>query len=331
GDVASLEDVDGLDMWRHLSTGAPSPRTEMLYNIHSVGPESSVAAVRTSQYKLVLDKTAANSGRYPTAGGRRPHDDLDQLLAQSTTATVLRDLYKTDSLRFPRGWRQRATLTCGQNIRENFAPGDGVFLFDIIKDPCELNNLADSLPEPTLSGGDVASLGDVDGLDMWEHLSTGAPSPRTEMLYNTDTLDPKSTVTAIRNSRYKLVLDRTEEDNGRYPTAGGRRPHNDLDRLLVQSTAAAVLRDLYKTDRLRFPRSWRRRATLMCGRSIGKNFSPDDAVFLFDIIKDPCELNNLAESLPERKRNLDKHQDVTAQRYGGADVTSHIRCTASVV
>ncbi|XP_077513067.1 uncharacterized protein LOC144124306 [Amblyomma americanum] len=698
GDVASLEDMDGLDMWRHLSTGAPSPRTEMLYNIHSVGPESSVAAVRTSQYKLVLEKTAANSGRYATAGGRRPHDDLDQLLAQSTTATVLRDLYKTDSLRFPRGWRQRATLTCGQNIRENFAPGDGVFLFDIIKDPCELNNLADSLPEvvsalkkriyayrviavpvrnkpsdpasfpdkhngtwapwvkpsysgavggtmvcptllvlvlpvvlcssahphivylladdmgwddvsfhgssqiptpnldalaadgvilnslyaqpscspsrealmsgrypirtglhglpiqasepwglpldvrilpqylqelgyethlvgkwhlgafmetltptfrgfnsfygfyngeedyythsatfanhtgldfwlnteprwedkgiysttlytqraqylirhrqkekplflflsyqaphgtegpipleapqenidkfpyigeesrtifagmldamdqsigevfqtlgeagmlnstvvifssdnggtpfgshssrsfnwplrgtkmsvwegstrvpafvwsplltrrrrvshqlmhftdwlPTLykiAGGDVASLGDVDGLDMWEHLSTGAPSPRTEMLYNTDTLDPKSTVTAIRNSRYKLVLDRTEEDNGRYPTAGGRRPHNDLDRLLVQSTAAAVLRDLYKTDRLRFPRSWRRRATLTCGRSIGKNFSPDDAVFLFDIIKDPCELNNLAESLPEVVSDLMRRID----------------------
>ncbi|XP_077513069.1 arylsulfatase B-like [Amblyomma americanum] len=146
GDVAKLGELDGVDMWHHLSTGAESPRTDMLYNIDPVEPESIVAAVRDSRYKLVLDQSGINNGRYRTPGNRHPVKNLDELLAQSTAAAVLRNLYKTDHLEFPWGWRQRATLTCGQRTRNNFSPNNTEFLFDIVKDPCELNNLADSLP-----------------------------------------------------------------------------------------------------------------------------------------------------------------------------------------
>ncbi|KAK8780125.1 hypothetical protein V5799_018534 [Amblyomma americanum] len=146
GDVAKLGELDGVDMWHHLSTGGESPRTDMLYNIDPVEPESLVAALRDSRYKLVLDKSGENNGRYRTPGNRHPVKDLDELLAQSTAAAVLRSLYKTDHLKFPRGWRQRATLTCGRRTRDNFSPNNTEFLFDIVKDPCELNNLADSLP-----------------------------------------------------------------------------------------------------------------------------------------------------------------------------------------
>ncbi|KAK8780127.1 hypothetical protein V5799_018532 [Amblyomma americanum] len=146
GDVAKLGELDGVDMWHHLSTGGESPRTDMLYNIDPVEPESLVAALRDSRYKLVLDKSGENNGRYRTPGNRHPVKNLDELLAQSTAAAALRNLYKTDHLKFPRGWRQRATLTCGQRTRNNFSPNNTEFLFDIVKDPCELNNLADSLP-----------------------------------------------------------------------------------------------------------------------------------------------------------------------------------------
>ncbi|XP_037521623.2 arylsulfatase J-like [Rhipicephalus sanguineus] len=135
-------------MWEHMSRGSESPRTELLYNIDPLDPpELSVAAIRDTRYKLVLDGTGYNSERYETAGGRRPYEDLDKLLVQSKTSRVLRKLYGTKRLRFPRGWRRRATLTCGKGTRENFSANDTVFLFDIVKDPCELNNLASESPQ----------------------------------------------------------------------------------------------------------------------------------------------------------------------------------------
>ncbi|XP_049524163.1 arylsulfatase B-like isoform X2 [Dermacentor silvarum] len=109
-----------------------------------------------------------------------------------------------------------------------------------------------------IAGGNVSSLEQVDGLDMWQHLSKGSGSIRQEVLYNVDFVDPpKSPVAAIRDSRYKLLLDVTGADKNRYPTIGGHRPSDDLDELLERSTAAGVLKDLYKVDRLNLPRGWR--------------------------------------------------------------------------
>ncbi|XP_037572109.2 arylsulfatase I [Dermacentor silvarum] len=161
-----------------------------------------------------------------------------------------------------------------------------------------------------VAGGNVSNLEYVDGHDMWDYLSNGTGSPRTELVYNIDTLYPEeSSVAAIRNSRYKLVLDATGAGNARFRTTGGRRPFNDLDKLLARSKAAESLRKFYNTDRLTFPNDWRQRATLTCGAETTENFCPDDKVFLFDIVKDPCELNNLAEEHPEIVSTLKKRLD----------------------
>ncbi|KAH6939119.1 hypothetical protein HPB50_015773 [Hyalomma asiaticum] len=162
----------------------------------------------------------------------------------------------------------------------------------------QLMHITDWLPTLySIGGGNVKSLGKVDGFDMWRHLSEGSRSPRLEMLYNYD--EWILNATALRFSQYKLVLDGTGLYNQRYRTAGGRRPWDDLDNLLAQSTAAKVLRSFYHRSRLRFPSDWRRRATLKCGPWTKTNFSSNDTVYLFDIFADPCELNNLADSLPE--------------------------------
>ncbi|XP_065311013.1 arylsulfatase B-like isoform X1 [Dermacentor albipictus] len=161
-----------------------------------------------------------------------------------------------------------------------------------------------------IAGGDESSLELVDGLDMWQCLSTGSDSVRQEILYNVDFLDStKSFVAAIRDSRYKLVLDAAGAHDNRHRTIGGHRPSRDLDELLARSTTAGVLKDLYKVDRLNFPKGWRQRATISCGGGPSKSFSPNDTVFLFDIVQDPCELNNVAEKHPKIVASLRKRID----------------------
>ncbi|XP_075534850.1 arylsulfatase B-like [Dermacentor variabilis] len=175
----------------------------------------------------------------------------------------------------------------------------------------QLMHITDWLPTLySIGGGDVKSLGTMDGFDMWRHLSQELRSPRVEMLYNYD--EWITHASALRFSRYKLVLDVSGVKNQRYRTTGGRRPWNDLNKLLIQSTVAKVLRSLYKKNQLNFPSDWRKRATLKCGQQTTRNFSGNDTTYLFDIIADPCELNNLASSLPEVVEFLKKRIETYA-------------------
>ncbi|XP_077533183.1 arylsulfatase B-like [Haemaphysalis longicornis] len=140
--------LDGIDMWRHLSFGLPSPRTEMLYNIDSI---DKTAALRRGNHKLVLGTYGDGEfdGRFKTTGNPRPWNDLDELTANSTVAHVLRRFYGVNDLQFPSDWRQRASVQCGEekNADSNFVSGQSPYLFDLTKDPCELHNLASSHPK----------------------------------------------------------------------------------------------------------------------------------------------------------------------------------------
>ncbi|XP_037582073.1 arylsulfatase B-like [Dermacentor silvarum] len=67
----------------------------------------------------------------------------------------------------------------------------------------QLMHVSDWLPTLySAAGGNVEDLGDIDGVDMWRSLITGAGSPRAEVLHN---IDPLWNMSALRVGRYKYV------------------------------------------------------------------------------------------------------------------------------
>ncbi|XP_072143083.1 arylsulfatase B-like [Dermacentor andersoni] len=145
GDVERLKPLDGFDMWRALTTGEASPRSEILININRQAGES---ALRYRNWKLVLGDFGDMDEHFEIPGGSRPYGDLDPLMRNSSAAAVLRRLYgKEDVFEHASQWRREATITCADAAADNFASGGNRYLFDIAQDPCELNNLAEERPE----------------------------------------------------------------------------------------------------------------------------------------------------------------------------------------
>ncbi|XP_077521308.1 arylsulfatase B-like isoform X2 [Amblyomma americanum] len=171
----------------------------------------------------------------------------------------------------------------------------------------QLMHITDWLPTLySLAGGNVAELGELDGNNMWSHLSDGSSSPREELLY--DITEMITYARAVRHSRYKLVVDGSGYYADRYRPPPGSAPYQALDNLLEKSMVASVLKRFYRKEDLELPKDWRERATLNC-RSSKENFYPNQSVYLFDIDADPCELNNVASSRPDVLQFMENRLD----------------------
>ncbi|MCP6508622.1 hypothetical protein NL478_28050, partial [Klebsiella pneumoniae] len=67
----------------------------------------------------------------------------------------------------------------------------------------QLMHIVDWLPTLYgLAGGSLDSLGDIDGIDMWESLSENKESRRTLVLHNIDDTDGTA---ALRKDQWKIV------------------------------------------------------------------------------------------------------------------------------
>ncbi|KAH9379765.1 hypothetical protein HPB48_006353 [Haemaphysalis longicornis] len=183
----------------------------------------------------------------------------------------------------------------------------------------------------TYPGGNLQNLGVLDGVDMWQALSTGEPSPRAEILHNIDNIDGTA---ALRYMNFKLVVGSSGRVlDSRHEIRGESRAYEDLELLLEQSKAAAVLRRFYTGKRRPTLRgdSWRRDATTSCGESTQENFAFQEPYYLFDVGRDPCELHNMAGQRPMKPP---LHQTPArwerAQHHKGKEVAevSFYRCSA---
>ncbi|KAM7315562.1 arylsulfatase B-like [Ixodes scapularis] len=175
----------------------------------------------------------------------------------------------------------------------------------------QLMHISDWLPTLyTAAGGDASALGTIDGVDMWNSLTHRSASKRKEILLNSNSL---YNISGLRYKQYKLVVgggfDGELDDHYYFP--GGTRPTNDIDQLRNESTTARVLRKFYeKQDRSWSPLAWSNNVAVDCRRNkLTENFVPMQPPYLFNIEKDPCELNNLAKTEEQTLRFLMKKLD----------------------
>ncbi|XP_077979359.1 arylsulfatase B-like [Glandiceps talaboti] len=104
---------------------------------------------------------------------------------------------------------------------------------------------------------------DIDGINVWDMLSKGNPSPRTQFVYNIDEIDH---VAAIRVGDYKLIVGDPGGPYGWIPV--------DHDELQENSELFADVM------------TWNR-------------------TYLFNVKDDPTEHHNLADSMPEKVKELE--------------------------
>lgn len=112
------------------------------------------------------------------------------------------------------------------------------------------------------------------GLSQWESLTRGTTSPRQEILHN---IDPVWNISSIRINRFKLVQGLIlREWQGWFPPPRGRHSHD----------AAFVS------------------TRIVCDGRQSSDCAPDSALCLFDIEKDPCERDDIADREPGLVRRL---------------------------
>lgn len=173
GLVSDLGVIDGFNLWPELSGTKDAslesswPRHEFLVN---ADPESGLSAYRDGDYKLVSVTMPAEGSildpfrepglqrHVPTPGGKLHPDGkedaakyLDSLMTSSLAWKILEKFYGRENA-VPLGWRRQANaVRCSPNNSSWSVPGiedlrEGNYLFDVARDPCELNNLASEEP-----------------------------------------------------------------------------------------------------------------------------------------------------------------------------------------
>lgn len=128
-----------------------------------------------------------------------------------------------------------------------------------------------------VAGGNLSDLVNVEGVDLWDMISSSGKPVRKELLHN---IDPISNYSAIRVGDYKLVMG--DIDGGLYSMWYNCTPPNSNS----HDTSEA------KTGMIH----------VECGkRPLNYTFNcwPTEAPCLFDVVSDPCEYNNIASGNPQ--------------------------------
>ncbi|XP_053600201.1 arylsulfatase J [Plodia interpunctella] len=167
----------------------------------------------------------------------------------------------------------------------------------------QLMDISDWLPTLySAAGGNVTQLGSIDGVDQWEALSKDLDSVRTEVLHNIDDIWGLAALTVwpwklIQGTNYNGTWDGWFGPNGRQGSYNISK--------VFDSPAGRTLKGLGYMPSAGTVGQMRKAATVKCDYSAPKvKCQPLQAPCLFNVQQDPCEMNNLAASLPSILQRL---------------------------
>ncbi|KAG4069818.1 hypothetical protein HA402_006833 [Bradysia odoriphaga] len=152
-------------------------------------------------------------------------------------------------------------------------------------------------------GGDLSNLRpNIDGIDIWNALSTDGTSDRTEILHNIDDLYGNAAVT---QGDWKVMKGTTYQGkwDGWYGPAGSRDIRDYDLRAVSDCPAGRALNDMRLLPNEAKIIEMRKNGIVNCSKGGFQNKRTDDCLpllrpCLFNIAEDPCEMFNLAERYP---------------------------------
>lgn len=141
----------------------------------------------------------------------------------------------------------------------------------------------------------------LDGVNQWKTISENVPTTRKEILYNIESVLGFS---AIVNDGWKLVNGSENIKNSDWFGSAGSDTKITFDEYIddVRNSEAAINLPKLSVNEIKI---LRRNSTTKCDNFTAvTKCNPLESPCLFNIINDPCEKNNLAETHPEKVKFL---------------------------
>ena len=142
--------LDGINQWPTISKGKASQRNEFVYNID---PIFQFGAVMLDDFKIVNGSlNNAFNGWLGDPGNVSVLNfhEYTELVLESAASKSIRSIQKESqylTVQVIKNLMESATVTCNNNLNNHPCDlRDGPCLFNIINDPCEQNNLAQTNP-----------------------------------------------------------------------------------------------------------------------------------------------------------------------------------------
>lgn len=138
--------LDGMSIWPALVNDGISPRMSILHNIDDIWGSS---AITVDEWKLIkgTNYNGAWDGWYGMSELRNPSDYNWDQVTKSITGQTMQKLKMLPSKADQRRLRNAATINCPSKRGAACNPLNAPCLFQIIKDPCEQNNMAKQYPK----------------------------------------------------------------------------------------------------------------------------------------------------------------------------------------